>query len=80
MVVKKAMGRFRIHLPSSDNTWSIRYIIYKDKKYRNSSLQWTLVSLNFNTENYGIKLIYNHIDTSQADMCFSSTLVSHFVY
>ena len=66
----KSMGRFRIQLLLEDNTWSTRYNIAKNDRYSDISTEWTLVSLNFTDENYGIKLIYDQIDTPHADMCF----------
>ena len=76
----KSMGRFRIHLLLEDNTWSTQYTIAKNSQHSNSSSDWTLVSLNFNAENYGIKLIYDQIDTPHADMCFSNITITHSVY
>ena len=77
---KKSMGRFRIELLLEDNTWSTRYNIPKNDRYSNSSTEWTLVNLNFTEENYGIKLIYDQIDTPHADMCFSNITITHSVY
>ena len=77
---KKSMGRFRIQLLLEDNTWSTRYNIPKNDRYSNSSTQWTLVNLNFTVENYGIKLIFDQIDTPHADMCFSNIIITHSVY
>ena len=53
----KSMGRFRIQLLLNDNTWSTGYNIPKNDRYSNSSTDWTLVSLIFTVENYGIKII-----------------------
>ena len=77
---KKSMGRFRIQLLLENNTWSTRYNIPKNDRYSDSSTQWTLINLNFTTENYGIKLIYDQIDTPHADMCFSNITITHSVY
>ena len=77
---KKSMGRFRIQLLLGDNTWSTRYNIPKNDRYSDSSTQWTLVNLNFTIENYGIRLIYDQIDTPHADMCFSNITIIHSVY
>ena len=77
---KESMGRFRIELLVEDNTWSTRYNIPKNDRYSNSSTQWTLVNLNFTIENYGIRLIYDQIDTPHADMCFSNITITHSVY
>ena len=74
------MGRFRIQLLLEDNTWSTRYNISKNDRYSNTSTEWTLVSLNFTVENFDIKLVYDEIDTSHADMCFSNITITHSVY
>ena len=76
----KSMGRFRIQLLLEDNTWSTRYNIPKNDRYSDTSADWTLVKLNFTVENYGIKLIYDEIDTSHADMCISNITITHSVY
>ena len=74
------MGRFRIHLLLEDNTWSTRYNTPKNDQYSNSSTQWTLVTMNFTVENYGVRIIYDQIDTPLADMCFSNITITHSVY
>ena len=76
----KSMGRFRIQLLLEDNTWSTRYNTPKNDRYSDSSTQWTKLSLNFTEENYGIKLIYDEIDTAHADMCFSNITITHSVF
>ena len=77
---KKSIGRFKFQLLLHDSTWSTRYNIPKNDRYSNSSNQWTLVNINFTVENYGIKLIYDQIDTPHADMCFSNITITHSVY
>ena len=77
---KKSMGRFRIQFLLEHNTWSTRYNIPKNDRYSDSSTQWTLVNLNFTEENYGIKLIYDQIDSAHAYMCFSNISITHSVY
>ena len=77
---KKSMGRFRIQLLLEDNTWSTQYTIAKNSQYSNTSTEWKLLTLDFTIENYGIKLIYDQIDTPQADMCFSNITITHSVY
>ena len=74
------MGRFRIQLLLENNTWSTRYNIPKNDRYSDSSTQWTKLCLNFTQENYGIKLLYNEIDTPHADMCFSNITITQSVY
>ena len=75
-----SIGRFRIQLLLDDNTWSTRYKRLKIDRYSDNSTELTLVSLNFTIENYGIKLIYDEIDTPHADMCFSNITITHSVY
>ena len=76
----RAMGRFRIQLLLEDNTWSTRYNIPKNDRYSDNSTDWTLVNLNFTVGNYGIKLIYDQIDTAHGDMCFSNITITHSIY
>ena len=77
---KKSMGRFRVQLLLEDNTWSTQYSIAKNNQYSDNSTDWTLLNLDFTIENYGIKLIYDQIDTAHADMCFSNITITHSVY
>ena len=76
----KSMGRFRIHLLLEDDNWSTIYAIAKNTRYSTTSTEWTLLNLDFTVENYGIKLIYDQIDTPHADMCFSNITIKHSVY
>ena len=73
------MGRFGILQLIEDNTWSTRYNIPKNDRYSDSSTQWTKLSLSFTEENYGIKLIFDEIGTTHADMCFSIITITLFV-
>ena len=74
------MGRFRIQLLLDDNTWSTQYTIPKNTQYSSSPTEWSLLNLDFTTENYGIELIYDEKDTPHADMCFSNITITHSVY
>ena len=76
----KSMGRFRIQLLLENNTWSTVYTIDKNTQNSDNSTDWTLLNLDFTTENYGIKLIYDEIDTAHANMCFSNITITHSVY
>ena len=76
----RAMGRLRIQLLLEDNIWVTQYTINKNDRYSNNSIDWTLLNLNFTVENYGIKLIYDQIDSPHADMCFSNIIITHSVY
>ena len=74
------MGRFRIQLLLEDNTWSTQYTIPKNDQYTGASIDWTLLNLDFTVENYGIKIIYDQIDTAHADMCLSNIMITHSVF
>ena len=76
----RSMGRFRIQLLLENNIWTTQYTINKNDRYSNNSTDWTLLNLNFTIENYGVKLIYDQIDTAHADMCFSNISITHSVY
>ena len=76
----RGIGRFRIQILLEDNTWSTQYTNVKSTQYNSTSTEWTLLNLDFAVENYGIKLIYDQIDTAHADMCFSNITITHSVY
>ena len=76
----KSMDRFRIQLLLENITWSTRYNTAENYRYSDTSADWTLVRLNFTVENYGIKFIYDQINTHHADMCFSNIMLTHSVY
>ena len=76
----KAMGRFRIQILMKDNTWKNKYTKEKNSQFSDSSTEWSLLNLDFSEENYGIRLIYDRIDTAHADMCFSYIMITHSVY
>ena len=76
----KSMGKFRIQLLMEDNSWNTQYTIAKNTQYSNSSTEWSLLNLDFTVKNYGIKLIYDQINTPHADMCFSNITITHSVY
>ena len=74
----KGMARFRIQLLLEDNTYNIpRYNIPKIDRCSDLSTGWTLVSLIFTVENYGIKLIYDQIDAALDEMCFINKTITH---
>ena len=76
----RSMGRFRIELLKDNNSWETQYTIEKNTQYSLTSTEWTLLSLDFANENYGIRLVYDRIDTAHADMCFSNITITHSVY
>ena len=77
---KKSMGRFRIQLLLEDTNWTTIYTIKKNKNYSDSSTDWSLLNLDITQSKYGIKLIYDSIDTAHTDMCFSNITIPHSVY
>ena len=76
----RAMGRFQIQLLLDDNTWETQYTIEKNTLFSEYSTDWKLLNLDFTKENYGIKLIYDQIESGRADMCFSDITITHSVY
>ena len=74
------MGRFRIQLLLEDDLRTTQYTIAKNTQYSNSSTEWDLLNLDFTVENYGIKLIFDEIDTAHSDMGFSNIALTHSVY
>ena len=76
----ESMVRFRIQLLLEDHTWSTQYTVPKKDQYRDISRDWTLLNLNFTVESYGIKLIYDQIDTTHDEMCFSNNTITYSVY
>ena len=76
----KSLGCFRIQIILEDNTWNTRYNIPKNDLYSDISTEWTKLSLNYTVEKFGIRLIYDEIDTPHADMCFSNITITHSVH
>ena len=74
-----SMGRFRVQLFLTDNTWSTRYKIPTKYRYSSTPTQWTLINLNFNVEFFGMKLIYDRIDAPHSDFSFSNMIVTQSV-
>ena len=75
----KSRARFRIQLLLEDNTWTSQYTIAKIDQYSDTSTDWTLLNLDFTQEKYGIKIIYDQIDTPHADLCFSDKTITYSV-
>ena len=70
----RAMGRFRIQILTRDNVWLTKFNIPKNDQYSNLATDWTILSLNITDEDYGVKFIYDQIDSAHCDMCFFQTL------
>ena len=78
--ILRAMGGFRFGFLLEDNTWSTQYTKPKNNQNSDTSTDWTLLNLDFTEENYGIRLVYDQIDTPHADMCFINITITHSVY
>ena len=76
----RAMGRFRIEILTKDNVWLTKFIIAKNDQFSDASTDWIILNLNINDENYGVKFIYDQIDSAHADMCFSNITITHSPY
>ena len=74
------MSRVRIQLLLAKNTWITIYNIPEKDQYSDTSTQWKKLSLNFTVENYGIKFLYDKVDSAHADMCFISSTITQSVY
>ena len=73
------MGRFKIQLLLTNNTWSTRYNSPKNDYYTNHS-ERKLVSLISTEENYAIKLVYDEIDSATSEMCLSNITITHSIF
>ena len=67
----RAMGRFRIQILTKDNVWLTKFNIPKNDQFSDASTDWIILNLDITDENYGVKFIYDQIDSAHADMCFS---------
>ena len=68
--LQERMGRFRIQI-LKNNAWETIYTIEKNTELTELSTDWVLLNLDITDDNYGIKLIYDQIESAHADMCFS---------
>ena len=76
----RAMPRFRIQILLENDNWENKYTIEKNSQFSNTSTEWTHLSLDFTQENYGIRLLFDRIDTAHADMCLSKISITHTLY
>ena len=76
----RARGCFRIQILTKDNVSLTKFNIPKNDQYSNAGTDWTILSLNITEENYGVKFIYDQIDSAHADMCFSNITITHSPY
>ena len=76
----RAMPRFRIQILLEDGSWDNKYTIEKNTQFSNTSTEWTLLNLDFTQDNYGIRLLFDRIDTAHADMCLSNISITHTLF
>ena len=76
----RAMRRFRIQILTKDNVWLTKFNIPKNEQFSNAGTDWTTLSLNITEENYGVKFIYDQIDSAHSDMSFSNITIKHSPY
>ena len=74
------MGRFRIQLLTKDNVWLTKFNIPKNTQFSTLSSDCIILNLNITEENYGVKFIYDQIDSAHGDICFSNITISHSPY
>ena len=75
----RRMGRFRIQI-LKNNAWETIYTIEKNTELTELSTDWILLNLDITDDNYGIKLIYDQIESAHADMCFSNIMITHSIF
>ena len=76
----RAMPRFRVQILLENGTWDNKYTIEKNSQFSNTSTEWTLLNLDFTQDNYGIRLLFDRIDTAHADMCLSNISITHTLF
>ena len=74
------MGRIRIEFLVPNGKWFSKYVIDKNTNFNATSQGWTLLNLDFTETNYGIKLVFDQLDTALAVLCFSNVVITHPVY
>ena len=59
----RAMGRIRIQILTKDNVWLTKFNINKNEEFSTLSSDWIILNLNITDENYGVKFLYDEIDS-----------------
>ena len=76
----RAMGCFQIQILTKNNVWITKFNIAKIDQFSNAATDWIILNLNITDENYGVKFVYDQIDSAHADMCFSIITITHSPY
>ena len=66
----KVLGRFQIQIKFNGQR-DTKCTIDKNTNYTTNSTDRTPLKIDFTEPNYVVKLVYDQIDTTLADMCFS---------
>ena len=73
------MGRLKIQI-LKNNSWETIFTIEKNTDFTTLSTDLTLLNLDITDDNYGIKLLYDEIESAHADMCFSNIMTTYSIY
>ena len=76
----RAMPRFRVQILLENGNWDNKNTIEKNTQFSNTSTEWTLLNLDFTQDNYGIRLLFDRIDTAHADMCLCNISITHTLF
>ena len=76
----RGMPRFRIQILLENDNWENKFTIDKNSQFSNSSTEWSYLNLDFTQANYGIRLIFDRINSPHADMCLSNITITHTLF
>ena len=76
----KAMPRFRIDILLENDTWVNKYTIEKNTQFSTESTEWTDLNLDITQQNYGLRMIFDRIDSAHADMCISNISITDTLF
>ena len=74
------MGCFGIQRKSPNGQWQSNKVIDKNINCIATSEKWINLIKDFTETNYGIKLYFDQINTTLADMCVSNNMITHSVF
>ena len=73
----KAARRFRIHILLLNGQSFSKFTVTEKTNYSDNSIDWSFINIDFTESTYGIRLVYDQIDTSSADIRFSNFTLAH---
>ena len=74
------MPRFRIDILLENDTWENIFTIEKNTQFSTESTEWTNLNLDITKEIYGIRMIFDRIDSAHADMGISNIAITHTLF